>query len=98
MYLHPQDTDLAGLARALSNPSRVHVIRHLLAHPDISVSELVERTSIPQPTVSQHLAQLRRAELVRVRREGRQAFYTVDGVTLRRFARFAGMLATRSNV
>ena len=45
-----------------------------------SVGELVDALGgdVSQPTVSHHLAVLRRAGLVDVRREGRRALYTLD--------------------
>lgn len=45
-----------------------------------SVGDIVEAMGgdVAQPTVSHHLAVLREAGLVRVRRDGRLAFYTLD--------------------
>ena len=44
----------------------------------MSVSELKAGFAISQPAVSQHLATLRSAGLVRERREGRHAYYRID--------------------
>lgn len=45
-----------------------------------SVGDIVEALGgdVMQPTVSHHLAVLRDAGLVRLRRDGRQTFYTLD--------------------
>ncbi|HEX9797220.1 MAG TPA: metalloregulator ArsR/SmtB family transcription factor [Anaerolineales bacterium] len=43
-----------------------------------SVGELVEAIGVSQPTVSHHLAALREANLVNVREQGRQTFYSLD--------------------
>ena len=47
-----------------------------------SVNEIVEKLNashpISQPTVSHHLAILREANLVNVREEGKQTFYTLN--------------------
>ena len=43
-----------------------------------SVGEIVEETSVSQPTVSHHLAILRDAGLVNVRHEGKQTFYSLN--------------------
>lgn len=45
---------------------------------EISVSEIVGRLEISQPTVSKHLKVLRDAELVTVREEGQHRFYSLD--------------------
>jgi len=43
-----------------------------------SVSEIVEKLEVTQPTVSHHLAVLREAGLVDMRAEGKQTFYTLN--------------------
>ncbi|SRR6266498_4350308 len=44
----------------------------------ISVSDIVEKLDVTQPTVSHHLAILRDADLVKIREEGKQTFYTLN--------------------
>ena len=51
--------------------------RHL-RDEEISVSEIVGRLEISQPTVSKHLKVLREAEVVTVREEGQHRFYSLD--------------------
>lgn len=43
-----------------------------------SVSEIVDKLDVTQPTVSHHLAILREAGLVNIREEGKQTFYTLN--------------------
>jgi DNA-binding transcriptional ArsR family regulator len=63
--------------RALADPTRRAVFERLVAR-EMSVSELKAGFPISQPAISQHLAALRSAGLVRERREGRHAYYRVD--------------------
>jgi ArsR family transcriptional regulator, zinc-responsive transcriptional repressor len=73
-------TETAGLARAtaifraLSNPLRVAIVRELAsgARP---VHELVDALDVAQPRISEHLAVLRSANLVRGLRHGREVAY-----------------------
>jgi len=44
----------------------------------LSVSEIVEKLDVTQPTVSHHLAILREAGLVHVREEGKQTYYSLN--------------------
>ncbi|RPJ27676.1 MAG: ArsR family transcriptional regulator [Chloroflexi bacterium] len=44
----------------------------------LSVNEIVEKMNVSQPTVSHHLAILREADLVNVREEGKQTFYSLN--------------------
>lgn len=63
--------------RALADPSR-RAIFESLTRGEAAVKDLTARFAISQPAVSQHLATLREAGLVRGRREGRRAYYRVD--------------------
>jgi DNA-binding transcriptional ArsR family regulator len=63
--------------RALADPSR-RAIFESLTRGEAAVKDLTARFDISQPAVSQHLAALKDAGLVKDRREGRCAFYRVD--------------------
>jgi DNA-binding transcriptional ArsR family regulator len=45
---------------------------------ELSVTDLAEQVGKPAPSVSQHLAKLRMARLVRTRREGTTIFYSLE--------------------
>jgi DNA-binding transcriptional ArsR family regulator len=63
--------------RALADPSRRAIFERLTLG-EAAVKDLTARFDISQPAVSQHLAALRGAGLVRERREGRLVFYRVE--------------------
>jgi len=61
----------------LADTTRVRLLWSLIDQ-ELAVNELADRLSKPAPSVSQHLAKLRMARLVRTRREGTQVFYRVE--------------------
>jgi DNA-binding transcriptional ArsR family regulator len=69
--------------RMLADPTRLQIL-WLLSRAESDVSALVARLGVARPAVSQHLAKLRLAGLVRVRREGRRAIYHARGGHVRR--------------
>jgi len=69
--------DSVTFAKAIADDTRQQIMR-LLCCQWLCVSDVVEQTGVTQPTVSHHLAILRESELVQVRREGKQVFYTLD--------------------
>ena len=75
--------------RALGDPTR-RAIFEKLATGALNASTLREGMAISQPAMSQHLAVLRNASLVRERRQGRYVNYEVDPDGL---ARIAGWLS-----
>src|SRR3954449_6967987 len=68
--------------QALADPSR-RAIFERLTRGEAAVKDLTARFDISQPAVSQHLAALRDAGLVRARREGRLVYYEVEPRGLR---------------
>ena len=64
-------------AKALADETRQKIML-LCCCKWLSVSEIVEQLNVTQPTVSYHLAILRKAGLVEVREEGKQTFYSLN--------------------
>ncbi len=64
-------------AKALADETRQKIMQACCCRW-LSVNEIVEQMSVSQPTVSHHLAVLKEAELVDVRHEGKQTFYTLN--------------------
>lgn len=69
--------DLVRFSKVLADDTRQRIMSACCCRW-CSVGELVVETGVSQPTVSHHLRVLREAGLVRVRREGRQAFYSLN--------------------
>jgi len=68
--------------RMLADATRVQVLWSL-TDCEMSVNELAEHVGKPAPSVSQHLAKLRMARLVRTRREGTTIFYSLENEHVR---------------
>ena len=62
----------------LSDPTRLRLMVVLLAG-ESDVSTLTAAVDAARPAVSQHLAKLRLARLVTVRRDGRRSIYAING-------------------
>ena len=72
-----------GMLKLLADETRLRIIWALLAG-EHSVNDLADLIGAQPAAVSQHLAKLRLARLVRSRREGTRIFYVVDDVHVRR--------------
>lgn len=68
--------EAAALLRALGNEQRLLVLCHL-AEGEASVGALLDRMSLSQSALSQHLAKLREADLVQSRRDGQSVLYSL---------------------
>ena len=71
--------------KALADPTRRRILV-LLGGEERRVVELAERFAISRPAVSKHLAVLKRAGLVQMRREGRDHYYSIAPKALKEAA------------
>jgi DNA-binding transcriptional ArsR family regulator len=62
--------------KALSDPTRRAIFEHLARDGEQTVHALTDRAGVSQPMVSKHLVALKRAKLVRHRRDGRETHYS----------------------
>ena len=62
--------------RAFSDRTRLRILS-LLRRREFCVGDIVEILQVPQPRISRHLAYLRKAELVNVRKAGLWSYYSL---------------------
>jgi ArsR family transcriptional regulator, arsenate/arsenite/antimonite-responsive transcriptional repressor len=73
-----QPVNPVEFAKAIADDTRQHIMR-LCCCEWLNVTEIVAALDqVSQPTVSHHLSILRVAGLVKVRREGKQVYYTLN--------------------
>jgi DNA-binding transcriptional ArsR family regulator len=70
-------TAKAELLKAIAHPVRLCIVRGLLREGESNVNRMQACLSVPQSTLSQHLAKLRSAGLISARREATEVFYRV---------------------
>jgi DNA-binding transcriptional ArsR family regulator len=70
-------TDVGEVLRVLADPTR-RAIFERLSNAETPVKDLTAGFEVSQPAISQHLAALRRAGLVKERYEGRLTHYRAE--------------------
>jgi DNA-binding transcriptional ArsR family regulator len=81
-----RQVDLAvSMFKLLADSTRLRIVWALL-QGEHSVNELASHLGVNPAGVSQHLAKLRLARLVTVRREGNKAFYAAENLHVRQLA------------
>ena len=68
----------SSLLKAMSNEHRLMILCQLL-HGEKSVGELERLIGLSQSALSQHLARLRRDDLVQTRRQAQTIYYSLSG-------------------
>ena len=77
MVTDQQLEEIAEKFKALSEPSRLAVLRRLMAG-EAAVGEIAEDIGQSQPNVSRHLGGLKRAGFVAGRRDGQSIYYSIS--------------------
>ena len=62
--------------KVLANHKRLEILQ-LLKHQSLNVNEMVQMLGLSQPNLSQHLTLLRHYGLVKVKRQGQKAYYSL---------------------
>ena len=74
--------------RAVADPTRRSILERLQLR-ELTVSDLCEPFRMTQPSLSKHLAVLRRSGLIAARRSGRHRYYRLDPQPLEQIAAWA---------
>jgi DNA-binding transcriptional ArsR family regulator len=77
-----EDTWLAGVAKALSHPARIRILKILAEMDSCMVGNIVDQLPLAQATVSQHLKELKNAGLIKGEIDGPRICYCVNNETL----------------
>ena len=80
----------------LADPVRLQIL-HALGDDEVSVGDVVSRTSLPQTTVSKHLQSLHHAGFLSRRKDGLFVYYAIaDEDVLRLCQMVCGRLASEA--
>ena len=100
-YFTDRQNKLATTAKALGHPARIAILDYLLEVDTCICGDIVNELPLAQPTVSQHLKELKNAGLIKGNIEGNAICYCIDESVLKElqayFAAFAEKLDYKKN-
>lgn len=70
--------DVANVFKALGHPARIQIMNVLLNTKTATCGEIVEVLPLAQSTVSKHLLELKKAELINISFLGKNSIYSVE--------------------
>lgn len=82
IYSEEQNT-LAGVAKVLGHPARIAILQELLKKKKCICGDLVTVIGLAQPTISQHLRELKNIGLIKGDIEGTKVCYCIDAAKWR---------------
>jgi DNA-binding transcriptional ArsR family regulator len=83
---------LASMMKALAHPARIAIIQSLIKTNACVCGELVDELGLAQPTISQHLKELKNAGLIQGTIEGTSVCYCIDPKTWAQYQKEFGAL------
>lgn len=73
-----QQNQISNLAKAFSHPARVAILQYLFKTNTCICGDLVEEIGLAQPTISQHLKELKTIGLIKGSIEGTSVCYCIN--------------------
>lgn len=77
-----EQNELAKLMKALAHPARIAIFEHLLKVNECICGDIVSELPLAQPTVSQHLKEMKNAGIIKGTIEGNSICYCLDENTI----------------
>jgi ArsR family transcriptional regulator len=77
-----QQNQMATIAKALGHPARIAIIEYLMKVNECICGDIVNELPLAQPTVSQHLKELKNAGIIKGNIEGNSICYCIDEKTI----------------
>jgi len=93
-----KQNDIATLAKALGHPARIAIIDYLLSVDACICGDIVNELPLAQPTVSQHLKELKNAGLIKGNIEGNSICYCVDEKALQKLQTYFAKISAKLGV
>jgi len=84
-FFSDSQNELALVFKALSHPARIAIIEYLLKVDTCICGDIVNELPLAQPTVSQHLKELKNAGIIKGTIEGTAICYCLNTETLQKF-------------
>ncbi len=83
-----RQNEIANLAKALGHPARIAIVEFLLKKNACICGDIVNELPLAQPTVSQHLKELKNAGIIQGNIEGNTICYCLNKEVLEKFNGF----------
>ena len=87
-----KQNELALLFKALSHPARVAIIEYLLTVDSCICGDIVNELPLAQPTISQHLKELKNVGIIKGTIEGTAICYCINPDTIDKIENYFGMI------
>jgi DNA-binding transcriptional ArsR family regulator len=79
-----EQNEISSLLKAIAHPARIAILEYLIKVDTCICGDIVNELPLAQPTISQHLKELKNAGLIKGSIEGTAICYCVNKTTIAR--------------
>ncbi len=90
-----RENEMAQLFKALAHPARIAILEYLLSVDTCICGDIVDHLPLAQPTVSQHLRELKNAGIIQGSVEGTSICYCLNEKALVKLKNYFGKLESK---
>ena len=83
-----KQNEAATLMKALGHPARIAILEYLLSVPSCICGDIVNKLPLSQPTVSQHLKELKNAGIIKGNIDGNAICYCLDEAVMEKIGEY----------
>ncbi|WP_041633067.1 ArsR/SmtB family transcription factor [Maribacter sp. HTCC2170] len=73
-----KQNELAIIFKALANPARIAILQYISTRSECICNDIVEEIGLAQPTISQHLKELKSINLIEGEISGKKVCYCIN--------------------
>ena len=88
---------IATLIKALGHPARIAILEYLVKVDSCICGDIVNELPLAQPTVSQHLKELKNAGLIKGNVEGNSVCYCIEEKAIEKLQKYFTGITTKLN-
>jgi DNA-binding transcriptional ArsR family regulator len=89
--------EMASLLKALSHPARIAIVDYLLSVESCICGDIVNELPLAQPTISQHLKELKSANIIKGTIEGTSICYCINPDSIEKIVKHFGLITQKLN-
>lgn len=93
-HFSDKQNEISTLTKAFGHPARVAIMDYLLKVDSCICGDIVNELPLAQPTVSQHLKELKNAGLIKGDIEGNTICYCIDEKAITKLESYFAMIST----
>ncbi len=90
-----EQNEISSLLKAIAHPARIAILEYLIKVDACVCGDIVNELPLAQPTVSQHLKELKTAELIKGSIEGTSICYCVNKETVARIQSYFSGISSK---